>query len=320
MFGAGKKSAPPYAGKAVPQQFISSQTDHDFGSIKAQMTLKSYPPDILLAELSFEVPNIFADEIFDLREMAIDECITLLKDKGGKEVETWSEEYTVFVISDYGDKQQDFLAEKNRIASLLKSEKLKLDTGEVEHTFQSSIKYESNDMVIVDWDGAFIFSPRGEYGEDLQLIQHANMQLLRYRLLDKDLESRLKHAVKLIKTAPSAGKLRQSKILNESLQEIIGLEARSISEFHALEHEVKLIGDWYSARLYDLFVKKFKFEEWIKDIKEKLESLEDFYTIAAENLGFSRTQVLETIQIWAFFVLQIGWFALIILEFFYFTR
>lgn len=316
----GRKSAPPYAEKAVPQQFIASQADYDFGGMKAQMTLKSYQPDMLLAELSFDVPDIFSDNIFNLREAAIDECATILKNKGGKDVNTFSEEYTVFVISDYGDKAQNFLANRDKIASLLKSEKLKLDPHEVEHTFSSSIKYESNDLVIVDWDGAFVFSPQGEYGEDLRLIQLANMQLLRYRLLDKDLEGRLKHAVKLVKAAPQEGRLKQSRALRVAFREIIGLEARSISEFHALEHDVKLIGDWYSARLYELLAKKFKFEEWIKDIKEKLESLEDFYTIAAENLGFSRTQVLELVQIWAFFVLQIGWFALIILEFWYFTR
>ena len=55
-------------------------------------------------------------------------------------------------------------------------------------------------------------------------------------------------------------------------------------------------------------------------MQEKLESLEDIYTIVAENFSVSRHQFLELIQILLFFVLQAGWFALIILEFFYFTK
>ena len=84
--------------------------------------------------------------------------------------------------------------------------------------------------------------------------------------------------------------------------------------------DIKLIGDWYSARLYDLVSKKFKLDEWRKGIQSKLESLEDVYNIVAENFSISRHQLMEIIQIILFFVLQAGWFALLILEFLYFTR
>ena len=72
--------------------------------------------------------------------------------------------------------------------------------------------------------------------------------------------------------------------------------------------------------MFDLAAKKFRLAEWRDAVNEKLESLEDTYTIAAENLGMSRVQRLELIQIWGFFFLQIGWLVLIILEFIYFTR
>ena len=87
-----------------------------------------------------------------------------------------------------------------------------------------------------------------------------------------------------------------------------------------MERDIKLIGDWYSARFYDLLSRKFRLDGWRQAIREKLDSLEDVYSIVSENLGVSSQQVLEFIQIGAFFVLQIGWFVLIILEFIYFTR
>ena len=101
---------------------------------------------------------------------------------------------------------------------------------------------------------------------------------------------------------------------------MIHLRARSIAEFDAIDRDIKMIGDWYYARLYDLAGRKFKFAEWRRTIKEKLESLEDVYGIIAENFSVSKLHYLEMIQIVLFFVLQLGWFALIVLELKIFLR
>ena len=94
----------------------------------------------------------------------------------------------------------------------------------------------------------------------------------------------------------------------------------SISELQRLERDIKLIGDWYSARFYELAATKFKIEDWRKSIRGKLESLEDTYTVVVENFTVSAKHRAEWIQIILFFILQVGWFALLVIEFLYFTR
>lgn len=316
---SGEKSAPPYAERAVPQQFVTGQTEVEFEGTKATFTFKAYKPDMLLAELSFDVPDIFSDRVLEIKERAIDFCIDAIKKRGGKNAEEFSEEYTVYVVSEYVGDPEHFL-NKERLASLLKSEKVKLDPHEIEYTLSSQLKYENDDLVIVDWDGAFVFYSGGEYEPALKLFELANTQLLRYRLLDREIDSRLQHAVKLVKKLPVGGMFKQARALREAFQQIISIRAESISEFQTLERDVKLIGDWYQARLYELLSKKFRLDGWRQGIRDKLELLEDIYAIASENLGMSRTRVLELIQILAFFVLQIGWFVLLVIEFFYFTR
>ena len=106
---------------------------------------------------------------------------------------------------------------------------------------------------------------------------------------------------------------------SKAFKEVIALRTQSIAEFDILERDIKLIGDWYQARLYDLVSKKLKIGEWRQSIKDKLDSLEDIYSIVVEKFSVSKLHSLELIQIFLFFVLQAGWFALIILEFFYFT-
>src|SRR3990170_260527 len=51
----------------------------------------------------------------------------------------------------------------------------------VECTLEVQFKYSQNDLVIADWDGAFLFDPDGEGDEALEIFEIANYQLLRYR-------------------------------------------------------------------------------------------------------------------------------------------
>ena len=313
------ESAPHYFNESVPKQTLIAEESHIINGHTVRYSIKAYHPGIVLVEGQTEVENIFSDEAFTLREDLIEECHSIIKNYGGK-FEA-SEEYAIGIVTGYaGD--PDELATKYgaRIASFLKSERLSLDEKEIEYTLSAQIKYLKNDLVIVDWDGAFVFDPDGEYESIVELLQIANLELLRYRILDSDLDRRLRHAGKVVHEYAGEMKFSRNKELAEAFKDVIEIRSRSIAEFEAIDREIKLIGEWYLARLYDLAAKKMKFDGWKTTIKEKLDSLEDIYGIISENFSMSRTHYLEFIQIVLFFVLQVGWFVLIILEFIYYTR
>ena len=319
------KSAPHYFEKSVPTQFLIGQETRKIGDTDVFFVIKTYHPDAVLIEGNFEVSDVFSEGILELKDRVHDICYELAKKNGGRNEP--AEEYAVYQISDYKGDPELFLEKSgSKIASLLKSEKLPLDEKEVEHTLSYQFKYAKDDLVIVDWDGAFIFDPNGEFEETIELLELANYQLLRYRVLDEDLDERMRKMERF--TRPDEVKINlwmkifgvATKEVNQEFRDVIHVRSQSINQFEAMERDIKLIGEWYSARVFDLAAKKFRLAEWRSAIKEKLESLEDIYTIAAENLGMSRVQRLELIQIWAFFMLQIGWLVLIVLEFIYFTR
>lgn len=313
------KSAPHYFEQTVPSQFILGQKKVMIGDVEVELIAKTYHPDAILVEGTMEVSDVFADNILELKDKLQKACYELAAENGAKDQP--SEEYTIYQIFNYQGDPELFLQSKaQKIAGLLKSEKLELDEKEVEYTLSFQLKYAKDDLAIVDWDGAFLFDPDGEFGETIELLELANYQLLRYRILDEDLDDRLKKVSKLTQTDDRRWFFFRTKEVTQAFRGVIKMRSRSIAEFESLDRDIKLIGDWYSARLYELMYKKFRLDGWHKAIREKLESLEDAYDIAAENLGMSRIQTLEFIQIGAFFILQIGWFALIILEFFYFTR
>ncbi|MDE2001563.1 MAG: hypothetical protein KGI60_03300 [Patescibacteria group bacterium] len=318
------KSAPHYFEKSVPTQYLLKQETLKLDDLEVKVSVKSYHPDAILVEGSFDVQTIFAENILDLKDRLIDACYEIVKKNGGKE-ET-AEEYTVYQITGYAGDPEIFLKGKeSRMAGLLKSERLPLDEKEVEHTLSYQFKYAKDDLVIVDWDGAFIFDPKGEFEETIELFELANYQLLRYRLLDEDLDEHMKKMSRFTQPEEVTNRFLRlfwvpSKEVTQEFRDVIRIRSQAINQFEALDRDIKLIGDWYSARLYDLLSKKFRLSGWRDAVRDKLESLEDIYTIASENLGMSRIQRLEIIQIWGFFVLQAGWLILIILEFIYFTR
>jgi len=313
------QSAPQYYESAMPRQFEIGEETMKIDGRDIKFIIRGYLPDVILTEATVEVSDIFSDETFQLREKLIDACHIIIKNRGGKK--DLSEEYSLAIVSHY-DVEPEEIVNKNSqsIVAFLKSEKMPLDEKEIEYTLSTHIKYAKDDLVIVDWDGAFIFEPSEEIDVTVDLFQLANLQLLRYRLLDFDLDNRLQKSSKLLQKAKAETFIFHQKDLAQSFKEIIAIRSQSITEFEALEREIKLIGDWYSARLYDLIAKKFKINEWRKTVQDKLDSLEDIYTIIAENFSVSRHQLLEFIQMILFFILQAGWFVLIILELLRYTK
>jgi hypothetical protein len=65
---------------------------------------------------------------------------------------------------------------------------------------------------------------------------------------------------------------------------------------------------------------KFRTDDWRKSIQSKLDSLEDAYSVVIENFTVSAKHQAEWIQIILFFMLQVGWFILIILELYQLTK
>lgn len=312
------ESAPHYYSSSVPRQVLIDKEEYTVRGKKVVFEIKTYSSDVMLVEGQCDIENIFGEEAYELREGLIDECHRIIKRRGGKF--EMSEEYSIAIVRDYVGDPEQFFKYSDAIARFLKSETLPLDEKEVEYTLSAQMKYAKDDLVIVDWDGAFVFDPNGEYESIVELLQVANLQLLRYRMLDGDLDKRLREVGRVVREQTGKMTILRNKEVEQAFKGVIMIRSRSIAEFEAIDREIKLIGEWYSARLYELVGRKMRFDAWKVAIKEKLDSLEDVYAIVAENFSMSRLHYLEFIQIVLFFVLQIGWFVILVLEFIFYTR
>lgn len=307
------KSSPSYP-DVIPKQMVVKIEKRIVESMEVGFLVKFCPPGIVIVEASVDLENILDEHVFDIKQGLVVECRTLLWEYYCDQY--FDEEYTVYCVSNYHGDPEDIVSEyKESIAGLLKTERIPLDEEEINSTLKFNIKYSKDDLTIVDWDGAFVFDPRSDFASNIELLEIANLQLLKLRLLEHEVEERLEKAAYLLQksTLKKIPWLNSRKIIH-SLREIIQIRTESIQEFAATERHINLIGDWYSARLFDLIAKKLHLEAWKTNINKTLDALEDIYSMISENFSISFSSTMDFIMTFGWFFLLVGYFLLFVLE------
>lgn len=316
-----RKSHPHYFTSTVPELITIEEKEEILDKRNIKISILGYIPYIIVIKCQMEVEDIFRqNEILSWEEKLYNRSYEIISDyEGNKE---FSEVYSIFTVEKYEGEPEQFYKYAPQIAALLKSESLVLDKKEIEYTLSSQIKYAEHDLAIIDWDGAFLFDKEGDFSLPIELLILANLQLLRHRILDKRLDEQLKELGNLIKNLNVEKRkwFNKNERIRDMAKDILERRITWITAFESLERDIKLIGEWYSARFYDLASKKLKIESWRNQIKEKLDFLEGIYESLVDNFSISAKEKAEWIELIGFFILQIGWFVLIILEFIYFTR
>lgn len=310
------KSSPSYP-DVLPKQMVVKAEKRGVAGKVVDFLVKYCPPGIIIVEASIILDNILNEGIFDLKRNIFIECRAILWEYHCNS--QFDEEYSVYCVSDYqGDPEGVISGHKDSIAGLLKTERMPLDEEEIDTTLKFNIKYSKDDITIVDWDGAFVFDPRGDFASNIELFEIANLQLLKLRVLEHELEDRLEKAARLLqRTTLRKLPLLKSREIRHSLREIIQIRTESILESDATERNIKLIGDWYSARLFDQVAKKLHLDTWKTNINKTLDALEDIYSMISENFSMSFSTTLEFIMTLGWFVLLVGYFSLFLLEVFF---
>lgn len=297
------KSAPSYP-DVIPKQKIIKVETRALDGVEVNFVVKAYLPDSVVVEATVDMDDILSDVTLEFKRSLITECRSILAGFGANP--QFDEEYSVYCISGYsGDPEVYLTLHGETIAAFLKNERIVLDEEEVQATLSSYLKYGKDDITIVDWDGAFIFDSTGDFESNIELFQIANLQLLKSRILDKDLDDRLASSLGMLHVSERIPVIRSAEI-RRVVKEIIELRTQSILQSEAVERNIKLIGDWYSAKLYSLIARKFHLDTWKAEIKEKLDTLEDVYTMATENFSVSYRATIE-------FIILGGWFVLLLL-------
>ena len=201
-----------------------------------------------------------------------------------------SEEYIVFQLA---GRRSGWLEHRlDWIAGLVRLESDPLSAGEVREATRMSLSYTPSDLVILDWAAGFVADT--DCADTLQVIEFANVQLLEFRHIDDRLDDRLEAAYRLIRPERRSRRMpRFWRLHGDAVRQIREMEIEATSLFERVDNSLKLIGDHYLARIFEVASTRFHLRDWQQSIRRKLETVGDVYDLLVQQAGGQRMEALE---------------------------
>jgi len=183
------------------------------------------------------------------------------------------EMYRVYFIQ--GDASEFILENKKWIAGILLDEQNyeNLSNDYVDNTIKRKLSYYNDDLIITDWDAAFIISRIDKYENEMTVIDTSNVQLLEYRVYQDEIDRMIDNInIRILNLQRKPWNILFSR------RNMIKLSTE-ISDFYteykdmidSVNNIIMSFGDWYLARLYSMLSDSFK----LKDLELHLENTFD---------------------------------------------
>lgn len=315
------KGTPAYVEFPRPVVFGTApvRVEGKWGEAEAEVRLHFYQLGVVTVRLRIpvDVPELATLQGFESSSVTIGGQRIQLRDAGRaileRERTAWEpavrdrytrnildESYTVFALSDVGESPVGFLDRHDRdIAGLLSAEDgTRLHEKEVHESLRKWFSYYADDLVVIDWDAAFILDPTPAYEDILFVFEIANLQLLEFRAYDDYLDDGL------AKAYDELAELYRRPFFHRSARKTaheLGLVRMEIAEFaDEVDNITKFLGDWFLARVYAAAQEKFHLGAWRDTVDEKLRVLNGLYQLATEEDDSRRNIVLEVMIVLLF--------------------
>lgn len=241
-----------------------------------------YDGVVQMIECRFDLTNPFAQSVLQLRT----KIQTVLQSKYISETIRQSglfEDYTVLLVQDAKPSPDQWI-EKNSLAisNFIRSQREVFDKEEMNEILASRTRYSAKELTLIDWEGAVIIAPNADYQSDVILLKIGNYQLLRYRMLDESIEKMLDKIKEIFfqdksRLHPTSDVVRQ--IAEHKLEVMI--------DFERAEQNLLLIGDWYSAKLYEAIQSELYLRDWKENLRSKMDNLESIVATIRDNFSLS---------------------------------
>ncbi|MBK7452653.1 MAG: hypothetical protein IPJ46_02745 [Anaerolineales bacterium] len=220
------------------------------------------------------------------------------------------EEYTILLVQDASPSPDKWIEKNSRaLAKFIRSQREVFDKEELNEILVSRTRYSAVELTLVDWEGAVIIAPNEDYQSDIALLKIGNYQLLRYRMLDQSIDGMLDKISQTFfenkrRPRPTRGVIRQ--IAEHKLEVML--------DFERAEQNLLLIGDWYTAKLYEAIQSEFYLRDWKENLKNKLNNLESIVQTIKDNFSLSLESVWGRIEMAGWMIMLIGYIYLFIAD------
>ena len=312
----GLKDAPYFQPVDISVRKLE-QTQVEAGDELVTVIRQRYDDHIQVIECKFPLSDVLTQTAIQLREKIENALLRKLIPATYLENGLF-EEYIVLLVSSVGTSDTFVRKNSRRLAHFLRSQREELDENEVEEILSSRVRYSKDDLTIVDWDGTIIIAPDGDFQSDIELLKIGNYQLLRYRMLDRGVNSSLRDIAeqfrgdpnRALRPGPTRGKIRR----------IVQLRLELMLDFEHTDQNLLMIGDWYTSKLYEVIRKELYLDTWKETVHTKLDNMESIIETIQENFSLSWSALMELIQIIGWIILLIGYFVMFFIDIGYYVK
>ena len=220
------------------------------------------------------------------------------------------EEFSILLVPGASPSPDKWIEKNARaLANFIRSQREVFDREELNEILASRTRYSARELTLVDWEGAVIIAPNEDYQSDIALLKIGNYQLLRFRMLDQSIDAMLDKISETFfenkrRPRPTRGVIRQ--IAEHKLEVML--------DFERAEQNLLLIGDWYTAKLYEAIQSEFYLKDWKDNLKGKLDNLEGIVETIKDNFSMSFETFMDRLQLVGWVVLLIGYIYLYLLD------
>jgi hypothetical protein len=167
-----------------------------------------------------------------------------------------------------------------------------LNPRESSDVTQHSFSYKENDLAVVDWNSAFVYEPSGS--EDIpDILEICNAQLLELRYYDDLLDGHIRQIYDQVRQKrPDWLSLLRSPY--RLLARRVWATLLEVSEFsERVENSLKIIGDFYLAKIYEAAVRRLRIPVWQSNVTRKQQMLAQVYQLLKGEVDTARSLTLE---------------------------
>ena len=205
------------------------------------------------------------------------------------------EDYLIGVV--YGFDQEMTAADLQTrvdLVPLLSGERRALSDVARQDLLRQRYSYYTDDLVVLTWDRAFIYEPRGD-SDVIDVLEIANAQLLEMRYYDELLDAELPRMYAMVaaergKLAPLAA--RRFANLARRFQTLVA-EVTELTE--KVDNALQVTEDVYLARVYSAALELFRVSTVSAAVDRKLAIIRDTYSALYDEAHSSRSELLEVL-------------------------
>ncbi|RDS81907.1 hypothetical protein [Dyella psychrodurans] len=193
--------------------------------------------------------------------------------------------------------------ERIDLVPLLSGEQRPLSEQARKDLLQQRFSYYADDLVVLTWDRAFIYEPRGD-SDVVDILEVANAQLLEMRFYDELLDAELPRMYDMVEAAHHAGNPMAARHFADLARKLYTLVAEVTEITEKVDNALQVTEDVYLARVYTSALDLFRVRHVSEAVDRKLSIIRDTYAALYEEASGKRAELLE-IAIIALIVVEI---------------